>query len=146
MGPMRHLFLTTFLLFPLTACDDPGSGGKGGVTDRPKELAEQLDLCDDADLEIAAECVDDVLALSEVSSEAASTTPAPPTWDLTTGGFSAWKCHCWTTCSSSGNKWTKSYFVGSYGTKKSCHNHAKSFCHGKSPNYDFANSGCGTKP
>lgn len=73
-------------------------------------------------------------------------------WDEAVGGLSqrdtsAWQCHCWTTCSSNGKGWTKSYFVGSYGTKATCNKKAKAYCKDKSPSYTYPpNAGCGERP
>lgn len=120
---MRRTLHTLMLALPLSitvACDLPE---------------------DEAALE-ALEALDQEAELQDAEDQG----PMEGAFDLTSNNSTAWKCHCWTTCSSNGKGWTKSYFVGSYGTKASCDNHAKSFCKGKASDYKYANSGCGAHP
>lgn len=66
--------------------------------------------------------------------------------DLTSSDSTAWQCHCWTNCTSNGKKWTKMYFVGSFGSLATCHMKAKVKCHKLANDYDYANAGCGNHP
>lgn len=104
--------------------------------------------CDSPEDEAEFQALDEESDLEVVDPHAAD--DESPAWneslDLTSTGSTAWKCHCWTTCSSNGKNWTKSYWVGSYGSLATCHKKAKDECHDKAKDYDYANGGCGTHP
>lgn len=104
--------------------------------------------CDDPADQAMLEALDESADLEAADLQEADETP--PAWnesqDLTASGSTAWQCHCWTTCSSNGKGWTKSYFVGSFGSLATCHKKAKVKCHKLAKDYDYANGGCGKHP
>lgn len=64
------------------------------------------------------------------------------TEDQNSGSEANKSCRCYTTCSSNGSGWTRSYYVGAKGSVAACSSAAAAFCRGKSPTYRYHNSAC----
>lgn len=51
-------------------------------------------------------------------------------------------CLCYTTCSSNGRQWTRTYFVTTASSPANCSTLAIGFCRAKSSDYRYHNSAC----
>jgi len=51
-------------------------------------------------------------------------------------------CLCYTTCSSNGRGWTRTYFVTTASSPANCSTLAAGFCRAKSSDYRYHNSAC----
>lgn len=129
---MRLAHMTILLLTSLCviACDVEGDNFDSAI-----DAAEEVAFDDEHDESLI---LDEVGDLEDANGE-----PVKAAADLlNSGGHQYGACSCYTTCSSNGSGWTKTYYVGPATGQSNCSVKAASFCKGKSSTYKYHNSAC----